>query len=90
MNNKKRLINQVQKNYIESIASGYRIAKDTGLSPDTVYAFLRGERFLDIDKLETICNYLKISLVEFFAMDDNDNETNTHTGQASPTHHQKK
>lgn len=70
----KRRINLVQKNYILSKATAYRIAKDTGLSFDSVYKFLDGKRFMDIDKLEIICKYVGISLVEFFAMGDKDME----------------
>lgn len=88
MNTSKRLINQVQKNYIESKATGYRIAKDTGIAPDTIYAFLRGERFLDIDNLERVCKYLNITLAAFFDMDESATENST--SQITTTHLSKK
>lgn len=71
MQNQKRLINDEQKAFILSKATAYRIAKDTGLAADTVYSFLNGKRFLDIDKLETICRYVGISLADFFALGNN-------------------
>ena len=61
---KKRTLSDVfRKAMAESGLSLYRIAKDTGISPQSLLRFRRGDHSLHLSKADVLAEYLGLELV---------------------------
>lgn len=58
-----KLTDQVRQELADCGETRYRICKNTGLDPATLCRFLSGERGLSMEALDTLAEYLGLSIV---------------------------
>jgi transcriptional regulator with XRE-family HTH domain len=63
MSKKRTLCDVFRKAMAESGLSLYRIAKDTGLSPQSLLRFRRGDHSLQLRKADVLADYLGLELL---------------------------
>ena len=52
----------LRKTIADSGLSLYRIAKDTGVSPESLLRFVRGDQSVRLDKADLLAEYLELEL----------------------------
>lgn len=58
-----KLTDQVRKAITDSGETQYRICQNTGLDKTAIFRFMTGERGLSMKALDTVAEYLELSIV---------------------------